>query len=55
MDMYCVKSLDDLCHFSLVLGEERTYNEEEIKFYNINHFIMQLANYMFGSIPAHPF
>lgn len=54
IDMYCLKSLDNLCRFNLVLGEERTISHLEIEKWNpING--LQVANYMFGSIEGHPF
>lgn len=55
MDVYCLKKLDGLGHLNLVLGEERTYTREECRKYKLNSNNRQIANYMFGSIPKHPF
>ena len=55
MDVYCLKNLSELrCHM-LVLGDERTYTDRECRKYNLNPSKRQIANYMFGSIPKHPF
>lgn len=54
LDMYCHKNLDDLCKNTIVLGEERICTDEEVLELNLEHS-MQIANYMFGSVPKHPF
>jgi inositol phosphorylceramide mannosyltransferase catalytic subunit len=54
MDMLCYKSLDELCHHKLVLGEEKTMTLEECASLGIEH-PLRIANYMFGGMPGHPF
>lgn len=54
LDVYLLKELDELRHLNLVLGEERTITPEENKKLNLKSNL-QIANYMFGSIPKHPF
>ena len=54
MDMFCYKKLDDLCNKTIVLREERICTNQEISELELLH-PMQIANYMFGSIPKHPF
>jgi len=54
MDMLCLQNLDQLCGHRLVLGEEKTLTEEECADMNGCH-PLRIANYMFGSIPGHPF
>jgi len=53
-DMYCLKSLEELCVFQLVLAEEKTLMMEECQALHHEHSL-RIANYMFGSEPAHPF
>ncbi len=54
LDICCLKSLDPLCEYSLVLGEEKTLTAEQCKLLSLNHSL-RIANYMFGSRPEHPF
>lgn len=54
LDMFCLKSLDSLCDNSLVLGVERICSKEECEMLNLIQ-PTQIANYMFGSMPKHPF
>lgn len=54
LDMYCLRNLDPLCDDELVLGEERTYTEEECREMDTS-YALRIANYMFGSRPGHPF
>ncbi|WP_160713065.1 glycosyltransferase [Chitinophaga solisilvae] len=54
MDMYCHTPLDELCHFQLVLAEEKVLSEEECGALGHLHR-SRIANYMFGSMPQHPF
>ncbi|GAB5473924.1 MAG: hypothetical protein Mars2KO_20230 [Maribacter sp.] len=54
LDMYCLRDLDELCQYELILGEERTISFKESKEWDPIHGL-QVANYMFGSVPAHPF
>jgi mannosyltransferase OCH1-like enzyme len=54
LDMLCLKSLNSLCKHQLLLGEERTFTDEECNKNGCkNNF--RIANYMFGSIAGHPF
>ncbi len=54
IDVECIKSLDELCEFHCVFAEELTIKEEEAK--QLGHRdCLRVANYMFGSEPAHPF
>ncbi|MEM8937935.1 MAG: glycosyltransferase [Bacteroidota bacterium] len=55
MDVYILKNLEDLRYSDIVLGEERTYTEEECKMYDLNPSKRQIANYMFGGKAKHPF
>lgn len=53
-DMLCLKNMDALCQYALVLGEEKTLSDEECV--KLGHqFPLRIANYMFGSGPRHPF
>jgi hypothetical protein len=54
LDMYCLKSLDELCAHELVLGKEFLITEDELYRIGAKHR-MQIANYMFGSRARHPF
>lgn len=54
LDMLCLKSIDPLCEYSLVLGEEKTLSDEQCKELGIVH-PLRIANYMFGSIAGHGF
>jgi mannosyltransferase OCH1-like enzyme len=54
MDLFCRKPLDSLCLFQLVLGEEKTLSKKENR--KLRHrYLLRIANYMFGSVPGHPF
>ena len=60
MDMYCLKKLDALLDFKLVLGEERTIFKDRKHWFNqlrgvCTKYNLEIGNYMFGSIPKHPF
>lgn len=52
-DVFCLKALDTLCNFEIVLGEELTLTEDECELSNQND--LRIANYMFGSVPKHTF
>ena len=54
MDMYCLKPLDDLRRFKLVLGEEKTLSAVVCTQLGLKEQL-RVANYMFGSIAGHPF
>ena len=54
MDMYCLKPLDELRRFNVVLGEEKTLSEVERIQLGLAERV-RIANYMFGSIAGHPF
>jgi inositol phosphorylceramide mannosyltransferase catalytic subunit len=54
MDIFCLRSLDDLCGHGLVLGIEKILSHEECL--KLHHqYPVRMANYMFGSIPGHGF
>lgn len=54
LDILCLKNIDDLCKYNMVLGEEVFLNEEDNTYHNhLNR--SRVANYMFGSISGHPF
>jgi len=54
MDMYCLKSLDDLCNNSMVIGVEKILSIKEC--WELKHeHPLRIANYMFGSRPRHDF
>ena len=54
LDMHCFKSLNELRYLNLVLAEEIIYNNDKNK--NINFSgDRQIGNYIFGSMPKHPF
>ncbi len=55
MDMHCFKSLNELCGESLVLGEEIVYHNDSSDRLLDFEGDTQIGNYMFGSIPGHPF
>ena len=52
--MHSFKSLNELCSFSLVVAEEIVYTKPQDKRFRFNG-VRQIGNYMFGSIPKHPF
>lgn len=54
MDMHCFKSLDPLLNNTLVLGEEKTLSDFELKLVHHKH-ALRIGNYVFGSIQKHPF
>jgi hypothetical protein len=54
MDMYCLKPLDELRRFKLVLGEEKTLSAVVCDRLGLREQL-RVANYMFGSIAGHPF
>jgi glycosyltransferase involved in cell wall biosynthesis len=54
LDVECLKSLDDLCEYRCVLGEELTLTKGEAE--ELGHRNrMRVANYMFGTEAGHPF
>lgn len=54
IDVECIKSLDQLCEFRCVFAEEWTITQEQAT--ELGHRdLLRVANYMFGSEPAHPF
>ena len=54
LDMLCFLRLDPLCGSGVVLGEEKTITGEECSQLGLQHGL-RIANYMFGSVPYHPF
>lgn len=54
MDMYCLKKLDELCSFSLILGEEKTLSIRECENLKLE-YQLRIGNYAFGSVSKHPF
>jgi mannosyltransferase OCH1-like enzyme len=54
LDIACHKSLDPLCEYRCVLGEEKILSSEEAAHRGHRH-ALRVANYMFGSEPRHPF
>jgi len=54
MDMLCLKPLDSLLHYKLVLGIEESISPAKAKKHNLKSPI-RIANYMFGSVPYHSF
>lgn len=54
LNMYCQTDLEELRQFNIVLGEEKTISFKKKKKWDPIHSL-QVANYMFGSIPKHPF
>jgi len=54
MDMYCLKPLDDLRRFKLILGEEKTLPADVCNQLGLKEQV-RVANYMFGSSAGHPF
>jgi mannosyltransferase OCH1-like enzyme len=54
MDMLCLKSIDPLCEHTLVLAEEVTLPKQVCEQKGLA-YDLQVANYMFGTIPRHPF
>jgi len=60
MDMYCLKRLDELLHYDLIIPEERSVSGEKKEILSKLDGItiknnLRLGNYMFGAIPLHPF
>jgi glycosyltransferase involved in cell wall biosynthesis len=54
LDVYCLKSLDPLLKFDLVLGEEKHLEREICTALGLKN-PKRIANYMFGSTPKHVF
>jgi mannosyltransferase OCH1-like enzyme len=54
MDMHCYKPLDPLLNNMLVLGEEKTLSDFELKETHHKH-ALRIGNYMFGSVQKHSF
>lgn len=54
LDIYCLKKLDPLLKFNVVLGEEKHLKREVCTALGLKN-PKRIANYMFGSAPKHPF
>jgi mannosyltransferase OCH1-like enzyme len=54
LDIACHSSLEPLCKYRCVLGEEKTLGPEQMVHPGHRH-ALRVANYMFGSVPRHPF
>ena len=54
LDMQCHKSLDDLCCYSCVVAEEKKISSEQRRICD-KRYTLDIANYMFGAVPKHPF
>lgn len=54
LDMLFFKSLNPLCHYDLVFAEEKKLSQEECLRLGTKH-PLRIANYIFGSVPKHPF
>jgi glycosyltransferase involved in cell wall biosynthesis len=54
LDVECLKSLDGLCEYRCVLGEELTLTKEEAEELGRRDHV-RVANYMFGAEARHPF
>lgn len=54
MDMFPLKSLDELLEYDLVLGKERILSDDELNHLEARHRF-RIGNYMFGGKPGHPF
>jgi len=54
LDVYCLKNLDPLLKFNLILGEEKRLSREVCTALGLKN-PNRIANYMFGSMPKHPF
>lgn len=60
MDMYCMKTLDELLKYDLILPEERTITtKQRARLAQLDGIVVRhnfrLGNYMFGGIAKHPF
>lgn len=54
MDMQCLRTLDDLCGHSMVLGMEKMLSRQRCA--ELGHkYPLRIASYMFGSRPRHGF
>lgn len=53
-DICCKKPLNPLLSYSLILAEEKTIGPSEMQQPH-HRYRLRIANYMFGSIPGHPF
>jgi mannosyltransferase OCH1-like enzyme len=54
LDVECFKPIDDLCRNTIVFGEEKVLTPREKR--RLRHRDAQrIGNYMFGSVPQHPF
>jgi hypothetical protein len=53
-DVFCLKNLEGLRNLPVVLAEEKMLTDMEADAVGLKQNL-QLANYMFGSIPRHPF
>jgi hypothetical protein len=54
MDILCLKPLDELRRFELILSEEKTLSRSECNQIGLKEPV-RVANYMFGGAPGHPF
>jgi len=54
LDIYCLKNLEPLLNFHVVLGEEKHLRREVCTAFGLKN-PKRIANYMFGSIPKHRF
>ncbi len=54
LDVECLKSLDPLCEYGCVFGEEKTLTRDETKELGLRD-PLRIANYMFGSEARHAF
>lgn len=54
MDMHCLKPLDDLLRYELVLAEEKTLRGADLELPH-HRYAVRIANYMFGAAAGHPF
>lgn len=54
LDILCLKSLDSLNEYKLILGEEKMISEEEQQRLSLKNRL-RIANYMFGGIEGHLF
>lgn len=54
MDMFCLQPMDNLRKYSLVLAIEKVITEEQRVRLQLSETV-RIANYMFGSVPEHPF
>lgn len=54
LDLLVLKKLDPLCAYNCIFAEEKTLTEQQAR--ELHHIDqLRIANYMFGSVPGHPF